>query len=383
MMTQNGAAHSVIFGYAGRMRHTPPDAEKLSRFLQAYAEHVKTVLRPTQVEIQEVLQAWQTPAHWSKYKNTSTVPIPTPIRSTLSRIKRPEQVVDKIFRKPRNFPEGLVPASFLTMYDAIGVRLVVYFLSHLPLIDREIRSSEWIEVVDVDPPMAYMNQESARRLSLGHLAHEVKESGYRSVHYNLRLRTSSLPPERRPMFELQVRTAAMDLWSALEHHLGYKPGRRTNTAAKRQLRILSNMVNAIDEHFDFLYEELNRFQQERAWGPEDILTPEILPAVLDDVGVACAQRDINNIIKFLVSRGIETVSDIFDAAKPRRLEIIRTTYLSTLGRRPMSLEVIATLAALRGAENETEEVRRIHLQIAYRGAWDDLRQEFAEKTDEG
>ncbi len=365
-----------------RKSRSGPDAAELSFFLDAYARYVVDVLQPTQREVQALLESWQHPEHWSKYKTTNNIPIPTPIRSTISRIKRPEQVVDKIYRKSQNFPEGLHPESFRRMFDAIGVRVVVYFLSHLPLIDRELRDSGMVEIEDDDPPMAYLSPEMVRTLSLEHLAQEVKESGYRSVHYNLRLKHSSLPPEERPVFELQVRTAAMDLWSALEHHLGYKPGRRTHTAAKRQLRILSNMLSTIDEHFNFLYEELSRFQDERSFSTDDALTPEILPAVLNEVGVSCAQRDINNIIKFLYSRGVEHARDIIEIATPSRIEIIRNTYLSSLGRLPQSLEMVATLAALRGAEHEDEETQRIKLQIAYRGAWDDIKQEFTGKADE-
>ncbi|MDY0002389.1 MAG: hypothetical protein RBU30_13930 [Polyangia bacterium] len=364
------------------MYQAPPAPDQLQSFLEAYARYVRRILQPTQTEIQSLLQAWQVPEYWVKYKRTHSIPIPTPIRSTMSRIKRPEQVVDKIFRKPKNFPAGLHPKSFQAMNDAIGVRMIVYFLSHLPLIDRELRSSDVVEIVEDDPPMAYMTAHQARSLGLEHLSQEVKESGYRSVHYNLRLTRSRLPPAERPVFELQVRSATMDLWSALEHHLGYKPGRRAHSAAKTQLRILSNNLAAVDEHFNFLYEELSRYQEQSSFETEAPLTPETLPAVLSEVGITCAQRDINNIIKFLLSRGVETGKDLFELATPRRLEILRNTYLSALGRLPVSLEIIATLAALGGAADEAEETQRIKLQIAYRGAWDVIRQEFAGKENE-
>ncbi len=42
--------------------------------------------------------------------------------------------------------------------------------------------------------------------------------------------------------------AAQDLWSTLEHHLGYKPTKRTHSMAKSQLRILSAMLRAIDDN---------------------------------------------------------------------------------------------------------------------------------------
>ncbi len=353
----------------------------MTRFLDSYAAYVVDVLRPTQLEIKGLLGAWREPTYWSKYQRTNSLPIPTPIRAALSRIKRPEQVVDKIFRKPHKFPDGLVPSSYRRMYDTIGVRVVVYFLSHLPLIDRELRSNDVVEIADVEPPEIFMNPQQARLLSMDHIDLKEKESGYRSVHYNVRLKRSEVPAHKRPVFEIQVRTAAQDLWSQLEHHLGYKPLKRTNSAAKRQLRILSQMLGAIDENFNLLYEELNRFQEELSFGPSDPLTAEKLPAVLAEIGISCAQRDINNILVFLYSRGIETVRDVWDIATPRRIEIIRNTYRSTVGRLPFNLETVATLAAMRGAKDEDEEIRRIKLQIAYRGAWDNIRQEFVQEHD--
>jgi putative GTP pyrophosphokinase len=355
------------------------DPHALTTFLDAYASYVVEVLQPTQLEIKELLTAWQQPTYWSKYQRTNSLPIPTPVRAAISRIKRPEQVVDKIFRKPHKFPLGLVPESFQHMYDTIGVRVVVYFLSHLPLIDGELRGNDIVEIDETEPPEVYMSSQQVRTLSLDHICHAEKESGYRSVHYNVRLKRSKIPENRRPVFELQVRTAAQDLWSQLEHHLGYKPLRRTHSAAKTQLRILSQMLGAIDENFNFLYDELNRFQEEHSFAPTDPLTAERLPAVLGEIGISCAQRDINNILVFLSSRGIDTVKDVWDIATPRRIEIIRNTYLSTLGRLPFNLEVIATLAAMRGADTEDEEIQRIKLQIAYRGAWDNIRQEFVQE----
>ncbi len=351
------------------------DSAVLISFLQAYERYVKEILQPTHVEIHRVMEIWQQPGHWSKYSGSREGLIPTPIRTAISRIKRPEQVVDKILRKPHKFPEGLKPVSFRTMYDTIGVRIVVYFLSHLPLIDRELRNAELMEISSEEPPVAYMNVDQARILGLSHIKQVEKPSGYRSVHYKVRLKQSNLPEELRPTFELQVRTVAQDLWSALEHHLGYKPAKRTHSTARTQLRILSGMLSAIDENFDMLYGELSRFQREVEYGPSEPLTVETLPSVLSEVGIVCAQRDINNILKLLDSRGVQTVGEMLNLATPRRLDIIRNTYHSTLGRHPADLELVANLAAMYGSASEAEEIQRIEMQIAYRGAWDSIRRE--------
>lgn len=354
---------------------TTDDVQQLDVFLAAYQQYVREVLKPSQTEVMRYLGERQQPSYWSRHRQRIGVPIPSPIHSATSRIKRPEQVVDKILRKPDAFPGGLRGYSFRAMDDALGVRVVVYFLSHLTLIDREIHDSQELEVSRDEPPVAYMSANATRVLSLDHLDQSEKESGYSSVHYTVRLRRSSVPEPDRPWFELQVRTLAQELWSEIEHHLGYKPGKAVSIAARRQLQILSLQLSAIDEHFNFLYEELNRFQQEVSYGGTDPLNVENLPSVLGEIGMACAQRDINNIIKFLYSRGVETVNDLRRLATPRRLDMIRNTFLSVTGRSPVSLEVVATLAAISGAESEAVETKRIRSQIAYRGAWDEIRSE--------
>ena len=354
------------------------NGELMSRFLAEYERYVREVLKPTQLEIRQELAGWQRPEHWEKYKRANRIPIPTPVRSLFSRVKRPEQVVDKIYRKADRFPMGLDPRSFRAMHDALGVRIVVYFPSHLPLIDRELRASNRFQTSIEEPPTAYMRRDQVKLLSLDHLTCREKESGYAAIHYVVRLVDSTVPAGDRPWFEVQVQTAAQELWSEMEHYLGYKPGKRTNVAARRQLRILARQLAAIDDHFDLLYEELNRYQEEQAYEDADPLSAENLAPVLGEFGISCAQRDVNNILKFLYSRGVETVHGMRELATPRRLAIIRTTYLSATGRAPASLEVIASLAALRGAADEQAEVERIRSQIAYRGAWDAIRQEFLE-----
>jgi putative GTP pyrophosphokinase len=210
---------------------------------------------------------------------------------------------------------------------------------------------------------------------LSHLRQIEKPSGYRSIHYKVRLKRSRLPEDQRPVFELQVRTVAQDLWSALEHHLGYKPAVRTHSSARTQLKILSGMLSAIDENFDLLYGELSRAVLDKVHDQDEPLNAENLPAVLAEVGVGCAQRDINNILKLLCSRGVETVRDLLVLATPRRIDTIRNTYHSILGRHPSNLEVIANLAAVRSSKDEAEEILRIKMQIAYRGAWDSIKRE--------
>jgi ppGpp synthetase/RelA/SpoT-type nucleotidyltranferase len=63
-----------------------------------------------------------------------------------------------------------------------------------------------------------------------------KDTGYASIHYNVRLKESVCNLDRRPWFEVQTRTLAQDLWATIEHIVGYKPDRRTAFPVTRYFR---------------------------------------------------------------------------------------------------------------------------------------------------
>lgn len=354
------------------------DSEKLKQFLVDYERYVTDVLEPTAQEIKVLLKQWRQPGYWGKYTKKSRLPDPSPIQRIRVRVKRPESVVDKVMRKPTNFPDGISPQSFNRMTDAIGARTIVYFMSQLPLIDRELRSMGQIEISADDPPVAYLNEDLTKHYALTHIKRLDKESGYASIHYMLRLRESAVTHEKRPWFELQVRTLAEDVWAEIEHILGYKPDKRTSFAVRKQFQILSKELAAIDEHFNFLYEELLRFQEEVTFKDSDPLNAENLPPVLSEVGISCAQQEISGLLKLLFSRGVTTVGIFRKLATPKRLEMIRNTYRSDKGRVPTNFEVIASLANLSGVEEgyEEEELKLIRAQIAYLDAWDMLKKDF-------
>jgi len=339
--------------------------QKLKEFLSEYERYEIQVLKPTHDDITKLLNSWEIPEYWEKYAVGKGVATPSPIRMALVRIKHPEKVVDKIFRKPDLFPEGLTSKSFHRMHDALGIRIIVYFASQLPLIDKELRSSGLFEISEDPSPEAYLNPDLLKRLGLTHIEQKNKESGYASIHYTVRLKNSSLVALERPFFEIQVRTMAQELWSELEHVLAYKPENRTHFSAKRRLQILSREMSAIDEQFNLLYEELIHNQETATYQDSDLLNFENLPKVLMEVGVKCALRDLNPILKLLVSRQVLTIKDLLQIATPRRLETIRNTYRSSLGHAPDILELNAALAALKGAKTNEIEIERIKSQIDY------------------
>lgn len=338
---------------------------QLKKFLKVYEQYETDILKPTLEELNGFLKDMEKAAHWNKYITGKGVATPSPIRMIMTRIKHPDQVVDKIFRKPRLFPKKLSMESIQNMHDTIGIRIIVYFSSQLSLVDRDLRNSDILEIAEEVPPEAYSEPDMLTRLGLSHIESKQKESGYSSIHYMVRLKNSSIPIQQRPIFEIQVRTSAQELWSELEHVLAYKPETRTHFSAKRRFQILSRQVSVIDEHFNLLYEELIHNQEEAAYKDSDILTFENAPKVFMEIGVQCALTELNPILKALFSKGIYLIGDLLQIATPRRLVTIRNTYISKIGHAPNNLELISALAMLKSVKSVEIEIERIKSQIDY------------------
>lgn len=171
-----------------------------------------------------------------------------------------------------------------------------------------------------------------------------------------------------------MRTLTEHTWGEIEHILGYKPNKRTSFAVKKQFQIISKLLEAIDEHFNFLFEELLRFQIEVEFEETDPLNAENLPAVLSDLGLGCAQREIDGLLKLLVSRGVVNVRDLRGLATERTREIIWSTYYAHKGQPPNNFEVVASLAAILGCDDESEKAQRVKAQIEFLNVWEELKQ---------
>jgi putative GTP pyrophosphokinase len=353
------------------------DGNAIEDFRAAYADHVRGVLLPTRQALKRVLKRWTSRDYWEKYRDASSrAPAPAPIQRAFPRIKRPESVIDKIRRKPESFPDGFSIASVERMTDAIAGRIVIYFLAGFPLVDRELRGTDEIEISTHLPPMAYLGSEMADRLGLGGLRRADKSSGYASVHYIVRLRDVPGLGRPSPWLELQVRTLAEDAWGEIEHILGYKPDKRTSFAVKQQFRIISAILSAIDQHFNFLYDELRRFQHDVEFEQHDTLNAENISAALADCGVGCTQRDIDGALKALASAGVTSIGKLQSIATARRCDVIHHTYMSEEGRVPTNFEMIAALASI-GATPDPHDAELVRANIKMLRTWNQLQQDMA------
>ena len=148
-----------------------PDARRT--FLNQYKNYAEQVLFPTQREIRSIFKEWKQPGYWRPKPDDAKelrIASPSPVQRVVTRVKRVESVEDKILRPPEVFGAGLAQESMRKMHDTLGARVILYFLCHMPLIDRELRNlSDKLEISESEPPRAYLPEELTNRLALVHL----------------------------------------------------------------------------------------------------------------------------------------------------------------------------------------------------------------------
>ncbi len=354
------------------------------QFVADYERYVEKVLSVTRDEAQKLFEGWEDPTYWERYSyKDENVAFPTPVQRIQTRIKRLESVVDKIERqREKVFPEGLHEVCLRRMKDTFGVRIVIFFLCHLKTVDKELRRmarTRKIQFARHDRPEAYMPDDMHRRLELDHIERKEKDSGYVSIHYLVRLKESSVPEEDRPWFEIQVRTLAEDTWGEIEHLLGYKPDRGTSLAVQRQFQIISKQLGAVDEHFNFLYEELLRFQKEDVKvDPKDDLNAENLPSVLFPRNLWFSQSEVNGILKILRSHEVHKVKDfveLFDKTSKSMQEF----YHMRDGGPPSTEEYVSTMAYLHKHPEKNYQAR-IQEWVAITKTWTKIKSEHKLKS---
>jgi ppGpp synthetase/RelA/SpoT-type nucleotidyltranferase len=251
------------------------------------------------------------------------------------------------------------------MRDLLGGRVITYFPTHIKMVDAEIRSQSHFEVSRQIKPRSYIPAETMIRIGLQprHFAMKgMKPSGYASLHYTVRIKGPDQPSR---WFELQVRTMLEEVWGEVEHQLGYKPEKMTEFSVARQFRVISHYLNAVDDHFDFLYDRLTFLQQRAQPEEEDRLNNENFPSVLDRIETMCEQDEIDALLDILEARGITTVAAFNRRATTEAVEWMRAGYASAgKGSAPPAFLSVSTLALLPEGPSKKDVDQALRFNIA-------------------
>ncbi len=166
-----------------------------------------------------------------------------PVEHVKSRIKSEESIMKKLEKKDYDKTLDNIVSH---IHDAVGLRIVVSFLSDVYDIVSVIKKSKNLIVVDQKD---YIK--------------DPKETGYTSYHLNVLVpiyledKVSSLEAE------IQIRTIAMDFWASLDHKIQYKFPNEIPLDVKEKMFENSLIIKELDKQMMHLNEVVNKYDNKK------------------------------------------------------------------------------------------------------------------------
>ena len=176
-----------------------------------------------------------------------------PIEHTKSRVKSPESIMHKIYRKNCAFS---LPVIKETIQDIAGLRITCSFVSDIYRIHDMLKVQKDLTIVQVKDYIA-----------------TPKLNGYQSLHLLVEVPVYMSDRQEKVMVEVQIRTIAMDFWASLEHKLYYKYNKAVPEHLVRELKEAADSAAALDQKMERLHREVQLLQEEEEEEENDILPP--------------------------------------------------------------------------------------------------------------
>jgi ppGpp synthetase/RelA/SpoT-type nucleotidyltranferase len=153
--------------------------------------------------------------------------------SISSRIKTPKSLCDKAEAKELQDP-------LTELNDIVGIRIVALFLG------------------DIERILALLQ----KTFDVQHTDNKIEDGdftrfGYLSVHLLAKIKSSFAGTRydsiKALVFEIQIRTIAMDAWASASHYLDYKSEEDIPADLKRDFHALSGLFYVADKHFEMFF----------------------------------------------------------------------------------------------------------------------------------
>ena len=125
-----------------------------------------------------------------------------PISSISSRVKDPESIAQKLYKKQLPFT---VEAIMSNLSDVAGVRIICEFIDDIYSVAAMLAMQDDLKLVKIKDYINY-----------------PKPNGYRSYHMIVEIPVFFSKGKTPMRVEIQIRTMAMDFWASLDHELKYK-----------------------------------------------------------------------------------------------------------------------------------------------------------------
>lgn len=125
-----------------------------------------------------------------------------PISNISSRVKKPESIAQKLYKKGLPFT---VEAIMTNLSDVAGVRIICEFIDDIYTIAAMLAMQDDLKLIEIKDYIKY-----------------PKPNGYRSYHMIVEIPVFFSKGKTPMRVEIQIRTIAMDFWASLDHELKYK-----------------------------------------------------------------------------------------------------------------------------------------------------------------
>jgi putative GTP pyrophosphokinase len=164
----------------------------------------------------------------------------SPIEHTKSRLKSPESIMNKMFRKNHELTFESIKNN---IKDIAGVRITCSFISDIYRIKDML-----------------CNQSDLRVLEVKDYIQNPKPNGYQSLHLLVEVPVYMSNGEERACVEIQIRTIAMDFWASLEHKIFYKYNKDVPERLTKELKSAADSANALDQQMERLHREIQEIK---------------------------------------------------------------------------------------------------------------------------
>ena len=166
-----------------------------------------------------------------------------PIEHVKSRLKTPESIFKKVFRKGY---ELSLPSIKENIQDIAGIRITCSFISDIYELSDMLQNQKDIKVIEIKD---YIKN--------------PKPNGYKSLHLILQIPIFMSDRVEETYVEVQIRTIAMDFWASLEHKIYYKYEKEIPERLTAELKEAADSVSQLDRKMENIHKEIKQIKEEK------------------------------------------------------------------------------------------------------------------------
>lgn len=160
----------------------------------------------------------------------------SPIEHTKTRLKTPESIMSKLYRKGADFSFESIRE---TVKDIAGMRITCSFISDIYRVSEMLKQQSDLMVLEIKD---YIKN--------------PKPNGYKSLHLLIEVPVFMSDRVEHVCVEVQIRTIAMDFWASLEHKIFYKYNQSVPERLLQELKDAADTADELDHQMERLMNEV-------------------------------------------------------------------------------------------------------------------------------